>query len=352
MKMNFGKSLLLACFILTFNISQAQVEFVGECSQKAFPKQIPAGNYSGITHIGGNDYAVVSDKSENDGFFIINIDIDSITGEISDAKVKGFLGDSISGGDCEGIAYRASSSTFFIAKEAKASIVEYDSKGKLTGRSLDLPTVYKHGNGAYGLESLAYDGQNKLFWTINESTLPEDGKQATSTNSVRNILRLQSFNDSLQPQMQYAYMMDAPTAHSKSSEYAMGVSELATVGNGCLLVLEREFYVPKIKLGAFVTCKLYEIKPETAYSIQGNVINDSTMFLPKRLVHSFTTKLKLFDRSLANYEGMCLGPTLADGNKVLILVSDSQNGYRGVLKDWFKTLVLRCGGNGQHQFRP
>lgn len=112
MKMNFGKSLLLACFILTFNISQAQVEFVGECSQKAFPKQIPAGNYSGITHIGGNDYAVVSDKSENDGFFIINIDIDSITGEISDAKVKGFLGDSISGGDCEGIDYRASSSTF------------------------------------------------------------------------------------------------------------------------------------------------------------------------------------------------------------------------------------------------
>ena len=351
-KMNFEKSLLVVCFLLIFNISQAQVEFVSECRQKTFPKHIPAGNYSGITHIGGNDYAVVSDKSENDGFFIINIDIDSITGEIADIKVKGFLGDSILGGDCEGIAYRPSSSTFFIAKEAKASIVEYDSKGKLTGRSLDLPTVYKHGNGAYGLESLAYDGQNKLFWTINESTLPEDGKQATSKNSVRNILRLQSFNDSLQPKMQYAYMMDEPTVHSKSSEYAMGVSELAAVGKDYILVLEREFYVPKIKLGAFVTCKLYEIKPEDEYSITGDTINDNTKFLPKRLVYSFTTKLTLFDRSLANYEGMCLGPTLADGNKVLILVSDSQNGYRGVLKDWFKTIVLRCGGNSQHQFKP
>lgn len=345
MKLSFEKTLLVACFFTIFNAGHAQVEFVRECKQKAFPKNIPAGNYSGITYIGGNDYAVVSDKSEKDGFFIVNMAIDTITGEIVDAKFSGFLGDSIAGGDCEGIAYRSSSSTFFIAREADASIVEYDFNGKLTGRGLDVPAIYRQVKGNYGLESLAYDGQSKLFWTINESTLPADGIQATSTNATRNILRLQSFNDNLHPEMQYAYMMDAPTARSNSSKYAMGVSELAAIGNGCLLVLEREFYVPKLKLGAFVTCKLYEIKPEKEYSIKGNMISDSTMFLPKRLVHSFTTRLKLFDRSLANYEGMCVGPALANGDMVLILISDSQNGYRGVLKDWFKTIILRNRDN-------
>ena len=52
------------------------------------------------------------------------------------------------------------------------------------------------------------------------------------------------------------------------------------------------------------------------------------------------TRLTLAGRSLANYEGMCLGPTLADGSRVIVLVADSQNQYGGVLKDWIKTLRL------------
>lgn len=41
----------------------------------------------------------------------------------------------------------------------------------------------------------------------------------------------------------------------------MGVSEIAALGSGRLLVLEREFFVPSLKFGAFVRCKLYEIEP-------------------------------------------------------------------------------------------
>ena len=156
------------------------------------------------------------------------------------------------------------------------------------------------------------------------------------------MLRLQSFGDDLKPRSQYAYRMDAPEASKNASVYAMGVSELAATGDGRLLVLEREFYVPKTKIGAFVCCKIYEITPEETFTIPtGKALTDSTKALPKRLVHSFKTKLGLFNRSLANYEGMCLGPTLADGSKVIILVSDSQNQYAGVLKDWFKTIIIK-----------
>ena len=53
------------------------------------------------------------------------------------------------------------------------------------------------------------------------------------------------------------------------------------------------------------------------------------------------TGLSLSKRSFANYEGMCLGPKLEDGSQVVILLSDSQDQYAGVLKDWFKTIVIR-----------
>ena len=333
--------LLILCFCFA-NTIDAQTELVRECKQKEFRRTVPAGNYSGITHLVDNKYAVVSDKSPVDGFYVFTIDVDSVTGELTDVRNEGFMGDSLRYGDCEGIAFCSSTSTLFISREADASIVEYDYGGKLTGRRFNIPGIYKDGMGNYGFESLTYDEQAGLFWTVSESTLKCDGNQATSLNGVSNKLRLQSFGIDLQPKAQYAYLMDSPTAHSKSSEYAMGVSELLALGNGHLLVLEREFFVPNSKIGAFVRCNLYEVVPKDEYAItEDEVLSDSTMFLPKRLVCSFVTKFKLFDRSIANYEGMCLGPTLVDGSKTVILVSDSQNQYARVLKDWFKTIVIR-----------
>ena len=322
--------------------SIAQTMIVKDCGQKAFPGKIPPGNYSGITHVGGDEYAVVSDKSATDGFFLFRIDVDSVSGEIKNVENLGFRGDSLKNADCEGIAYRPSSGTFFISRECDNVISEYDSIGKNTGRKMNVPDVYKKCAGNYGFESLAYDEESHLFWTINESTLNGDGECATSLNHVRNVLRLQSFDDNLQPVSQYAYIMDAPMADKKSSNYAMGVSEIAALGSGRLLVLEREFFVPSLKFGAFVRCKLYEIEPGKSEPIpSGGDIGANTKFVDKRLVYSFVTRLTLLDWSVANYEGMCLGPKLVDGSRVLILVSDSQDNYGGVLKDWFRTIIIR-----------
>ena len=333
--------LLTVCLVFIGHVGHSQTTLVRECKQRAFSKTVSAGNYSGITHIDGNKYALVSDKSENDGFYIFSIVIDTLTGAIADVKEIEFLGDSVCGGDCEGIVFRPSSSTFYICREKDSSIVEYGNDGKLTGKALSVPDIYKNITGNFGLESLTYDEHKHLFWTINESTLPCDGAQATSTNGVKNMLRLQSFTDDLRPCAQYAYMMDAPKADSRSSKYAMGVSEITALGDGALLVLEREFFVPRNKLGAFVQCKLYEVEPSKEFEVNDEMQIDETICLPKHFICSFITKLKLFDWSLANYEGMCLGPTLADGSKVIILVSDSQNRHGGILKDWFKTIVVK-----------
>ena len=136
--------------------------------------------------------------------------------------------------------------------------------------------------------------------------------------------------------------MDQPSTHQKADISVRGVSELCALPDGQLLVLEREAFIPKIKIGAFCKCKLYLVNPLNSenISIKENISSD-TPFLKKRLLTEWKTGLSLSKRSFANYEGMCLGPKLEDGSQVIILLSDSQDQYAGVLKDWFKTIVIR-----------
>lgn len=70
-------------------------------------------------------------------------------------------------------------------------------------------------------------------------------------------------------------------------------------------------------------------------------LNQDSPFVKKQLLTEWKTSLSLVKRSFANYEGMCLGPKLEDGSQVLILLSDSQNQYAGVLRDCFKTIVIK-----------
>ena len=59
--------------------------------QRKFPKTVPAGNYSGIAWMGGSKYAVANDKSPTTGFYLMTIDIDSISGELLSVRLDTFL---------------------------------------------------------------------------------------------------------------------------------------------------------------------------------------------------------------------------------------------------------------------
>ena len=59
--------------------------------QKKINRFVPAGDYSGITHIKDNLYAVVDDKSEKDGFYLWNIFIDSKKGKLRNIENLGFV---------------------------------------------------------------------------------------------------------------------------------------------------------------------------------------------------------------------------------------------------------------------
>lgn len=379
---------MLRCSILTIFLAFSLLagaqdwKVVRENSQKGFPKTVAAGNYSGIAHLHDDIYAVVSDKSDSALYFNFRIQVNPKTGELERVENLGFtertdgtLNDGKpwlgleKGFDHEAIV-KVSDSTLVIASEGYCRLKEFpilptSADAAKIGYQQNLwesrwPSSDFYPN--YNFESLAFDPVHQYLWTISESTLRKDGQPATPQNGLANRLRLMRLNwgkmkeDSNKEEyseqvnskkdsrymMTYAYQMDQPSTHKKADIYVMGVSELCVLPDGQLLVLEREVFIPKIKIGAFCKCKLYLINPlnSEVFSMKEKFSSD-TPFLKKRLLTEWKTGLSLSKRSFANYEGMCLGPMLEDGSQVVILLSDSQDQYAGVLKDWFKTIVIR-----------
>ena len=268
-----------------------------------FHRQLPAGNYSGICSIGGNRYAVVSDKASEDGFYIFSIDIDSVKNRIRGVANEGYRSSGLPNRDMEGICYRPSSQTLFISGEVDNEIYEYRLDGQRTGQRLAMPPEYYKASRNTGLESLAYDSVSHIFFTTTERPLPGD-----------TMLRIQTFGDDMQPQRQYLYLPDPPI----SRKYFQGVSELCALADGRLLVMERQLRVPRLKIGARAVVRIYEVRPA------------DNEVLEKHLLAEIKSRLSLTSRSFANYEGLCQPST---GR--LLLIADSQDRYRGFLRDWF-----------------
>ena len=331
---------LLVAMPMTVRAQEAVALELGKA--RHFSKTLPAGDFSGLAWLGGDRYAVVDDKSAQNGFYVFRIAIDTLSGRLLSAHDESFVpfvgrqGRSI---DAEAIAYVPRQGTLLVASEAEGSISEYTLDGRPTGREVLLPPEIHSASKNYGLESLSYNDATRRLWTCTEGTLAADGQQATAVNGVRNRIRLLEFDEQLQLVGTYAYEMDAPRKQKPARSYAMGVSELCALDDGSLLVLEREFRVPKKLIGASVEQKLYRVVPKPEQRLNpAERLTDEVTFLDKQLMARWRTKLNLTRRNLANYEGMCLGPRLSDGRQVLVLISDSQHRYRGVLKDWIKVI--------------
>ena len=327
--------LLIFSLLLLPSCLFAQIETIVEKvnEQQAFPTEIPAGEYSGITHIAADTFAVVSDKSHGHGFYLWKIHTAEHTGEIISVKNLGYHGNGVGQFDIEGVAFNPRTHTIFISQEADNSIVELSRSGHLTGRKLLLPdSITSNIRPNLGLESLCYDKEKHLLWTATEGAIMTDGDVPTATNGKETTVRLFAFNDSLHQVAWYKYKTDKPSDTKPARFYALGVNDIAAIGNGLLLILEREARVATNVIGSSTVIKVYLVNPHHAKI--GSV-------LPKQLLMSYTTKFNFTRRDWANFEGMCLTSPKANGDRLLLFVADSQSQYKGVLKDWLKTAIIR-----------
>ena len=288
---------------------------------------IEAGQYSAITWLGGNRYAVVHDKLNGGGIVFFDIDMQPATGAIGRVTVTIPDATRLSGTtgmDNEGIAY--ANGKLFVSAEYDQSIREYELDGTPTGRLLSIPEEFRRNriSGNAGFEALTFNAVTGLFWTTTEGPLKAD--KATPL-----LHRLQSFGADLQPAGQYLYQMDEPLKSAEGTRaYVHGISAMTALDDGRLVVLEREVYVPSSILRAltdtFSAVKLYVVHPG----------GKNGTLLPKTLLASFNTTMA----DLANYEGMCLGPTLTDGRHTLLLIADSQGGMSGLTNEYLKVIIF------------
>ena len=284
---------------------------------------IPKANYSGITHLDGQRYAVVSDEEPKTGFYLWTITMDSVCGKIKDVRNDGFYGLAWPyERDAEGVAFCPQRNTLFISGETDQRILEYRLDGSLTGAEIRVPDYagadFIQPN--RGFEALGYDSSRQLFWTVTESPLLDD-------EPLR--LRLMSFGADLGLESQYSYTLDVPQARNHGRDYYHGVVAIAPLADGRLLVLEREARIAPHYNGSRCWCKLFLFCPDSGQ---------------KSLLESWSTRLNLWNTRFSNYEGMCLGPILLDGTRTLLLLCDSQAGYgRGPwrLRDRLKVIKIK-----------
>ena len=271
------------------------------------------GEYSAITWLGENHYAVVHDKEKGGGIVFFDFDIDPESGAIGDVTrtvPTGTSSSAVTNMDNEGIAYY--NGKLYVSAETDQSIREYDMNGVATGNRFTIPADMAVGkiSSNMGFEAFTFNATTGLFWTTTEGPLRND-------NFLPRLHRLQSFNTDGQPGARYLYQMDEPQfSAAGTKQYVYGISALAALDDGRLVVLEREVYVPTdnpLDPSLWDTkgiAKLYVVDP----------VHDTAGILRKSRLITFKTN----PLNLANYEGMCLGPKLSDSSRWLILISDSQ----------------------------
>ena len=257
-----------------------------------------ATDFSGLTWVRGENFYAVSNQTQ--ALFPLKLAMNAETGRIEDAKFGTRIPVKTKLEDLEGIAYRADLERLYVSAERPPGIVAFDLLGDATFQ-FEIPKVFARATRNKGLEALTYGAG--FFWTANEAAL--EGDQDS-------FVRLQKFDERMRPAGQFAYRTDGSLFKVNNS--GTGVTDLAGLPNGELLVLERVVAVGLV-------AKIYLVDFADATDTAGVAkLNDEDVTPVKKKL--------LFERLTGkdNFEGIALGPELADGWRSLILVADSAGG--------------------------
>lgn len=265
----------------------------------------PAGELSGISHLGGDAFVAASDAGGQ--LFPITIAVDLDIGSVDWTAIGAGLSLAV-GVDLEGVAYDGSTGTVFVSDEKGAEIREHRlSDGALLG-SVGVPSIFDEYRSNLSLESLALDAPGGALWTANEEALVPDGP--ISTFVLGTVVRLQRFDETLQPDGQWAYVTDPIPGGPIFGLERSGVSDLLALETGELLVLERSFSSQLFR------SRIYQVDFEGATDVSALPALEGASYTPvgKTLLWQAQTA--------ANFEGMTLGRVLGAGDRSLLLVAD------------------------------
>lgn len=197
-------------------------------------------------------------------------------------------------------------------------------------------------NGVF--EGLSMSTTSDGFWFANELPLVEDGK-APKLYSTDSPIRLSYFDREANAiTRQYAMDLDRITKVPLLPFAINGLTEILQIEKEKFLVLERSYSAGHKSQGNKVKLFLLDISEATDIQNTQQLKNTSKdiTYAKKSLVFDFKSiKSKLTDKIIDNLEGLCFGPTLANGNKTLIIASDDNFSSFGPQLNQFILLELK-----------
>jgi len=214
-------------------------------------------------------------------------------------------------------------------KNAKdPSILQYNRQGNLV-RSYEIPFQFKanseskpRNNGVF--EGITLSTDQKGFWVANELPLEADGPKP-KLYGTKSPVRFTYYDfEDTKPQKQYIYPLGRIRKIPFLPFYLNGLTDLLALDKDRFLVLERAFSAGRGRKAHNV--HIYEY-----------VVHESENILEKKSVRGLpkpTTEKNLVldledirkfltDKTIDNLEGFCYGPSLENGNKTLLLISDN-----------------------------
>ena len=271
---------------------------IGEFVRPRVPEEL-----SGITYVDGDSYYAVSD--DGSGIWPIQIGLDRATGVITNCV----MGRNVRvGKDNEGIAWNPQNRTVFVTDEASHAISEINPETGQLVAEVRLPEHQRKRRSNRGLESLTLSPGGEFLWTANEEALVGDGDRSNGQKGT--VVRLTRFrrqdDTTWTHDGEWAYLTDA-IGGGNTRRMRSGVSDLCVLEDGTLLVLERE--LSRKGVDPSYRARLYAVRPAREESI------DVERPIAKKLLFGA-------DTGTSNYEGVCLGPMLDNGDRTLVMVSD------------------------------
>lgn len=181
---------------------------------------------------------------------------------------------------------------------------------------LPLPDLLRGRRANRGLESLTIEPDGAAAWTCTEEAVEADGPAAADgVGSTVRLVRLPlTSGASAVDHHQAAYAIDPPHAAVRLLEGPMlsGVSAMAAWDGDRLLILERS---ASPSLPPFRN-RIYAVEPRRSADISAH---------PGPLDGQATVEKTLLwtGRPLSNLESLCLGPTLEQGGRSLLAVTET-----------------------------
>lgn len=230
----------------------------------------------------------------------------------------------VEGWDGEALAI-AGDRFLLVANETWPAVFSVDRAGH-DATPLDLP--WSRGmRDNLGLEGIGYasSAAGRFVFVVNEQAVESDGP--TSTTASGTVVRILRHPLDGGADLEVAYLTEPVFAEGTPAD--SGVSDLAPLSPERLLVMERSYVQGK---GNAIL--IYEVDLRGAPNIAALADARAAVPLRKRLIVDLA---RVSDercsmppapqrrRSLDNFEGLALGPTLDDGRRLVFLVSDDNH---------------------------